>query len=187
MKNYSIIITAVTMLLLVALARSCDEGKKIEYEYIHDTTVIKAPVQYEKVLVDNPRTVYVRVKEEAVDISEDDSVYTLEADTRHYKDSLYEAWVSGIDPVLDSIKVYNKTVIKTVTRTVPEYKYITLQPTQKKVQLGGFIGGQSSFDLNHIDLQGGVELSIKNLSVKGGYNLGRDNSYPFVGIEYKLR
>lgn len=37
-----------------------------------------------------------------------------------YADSTYKAWVSGYNPRLDSIAVYNKTVIRTITRTEVE-------------------------------------------------------------------
>jgi len=34
-----------------------------------------------------------------------------------YKDTSYQAWVSGVQPELDSIKVFKKTVVKTITVT----------------------------------------------------------------------
>lgn len=38
---------------------------------------------------------------------------------RHFQEkSLYDAWVSGYDPLLDSIKIYPKTEYKTVTNTI---------------------------------------------------------------------
>ena len=36
----------------------------------------------------------------------------------HYADSAYEAWVSGYRPRLDSIRLFNSTVERTVTNTV---------------------------------------------------------------------
>ena len=41
---------------------------------------------------------------------------------RTYKDSTYTAWVSGYDPQLDSIEVYQKTIKETVTITIPTKK-----------------------------------------------------------------
>lgn len=44
---------------------------------------------------------------------------------RYYeKDSVYQAWVSGVNPVLDSIKVFTRTNTVTNTTEVPKpYKY----------------------------------------------------------------
>jgi len=185
MKNYSLIITALFILSLCMIARLyMDTETKTEIVERYDTIIVHYPVAHDTIVIDNPRKVYVPFVE--VDISEDDSCYILDTETIHYRDSLYEAWVSGISPKLDSIKVFNKTTIKTVTRTVPEYRYITTPAPVKNFQFGGFVSGQTSFDINHINLQGGVEMAYKNLSLKGGYNIGKDN-YPFIGIEYKIR
>lgn len=39
-----------------------------------------------------------------------------------YRDSSYQAWVSGVQPKLDSIKLYNKTIEREVTRYITKYK-----------------------------------------------------------------
>lgn len=36
---------------------------------------------------------------------------------RHYSDSTFDAWVSGVDPRLDSIKTYQKNLV--ITREIP--------------------------------------------------------------------
>ena len=47
-----------------------------------------------------------------------DSVVKLPMTQKHYKeDSLYDAWVSGYKPSLDSIRVYGKTETRFVTET----------------------------------------------------------------------
>lgn len=40
----------------------------------------------------------------------------LPMEQRIYQDSLYTAWVSGVEPSLDSIEVYHKTVTNTITK-----------------------------------------------------------------------
>lgn len=47
----------------------------------------------------------------------DDSLYLPLTQKVYHKDSCYTAWVSGYHPNLDSIHVFNKTIIKTVTIT----------------------------------------------------------------------
>jgi hypothetical protein len=50
-----------------------------------------------------------------------DSVWAVVPITQKtYADSTYKAWVSGYTPRLDSIAIYNKTVIRTITRTEVE-------------------------------------------------------------------
>lgn len=50
---------------------------------------------------------------------------------RHYKDTTYEAWISGYRPRLDSVKIFRKTITVTNTQTVT-----------KRNRLGlGVIGG----------------------------------------------
>lgn len=187
MKNYSFIITGLLILSLVFNYRLYnDRTETISEVVVHDTLIRRYPAIYDTIHIDNPRKVFVHILD-TVDITEDDSIYLIDAVTKHYKDSLYEAWVSGIDAQLDSIKVFNKTVTRTITKTVPEYKYVTAPSLTKKWGFGGFVGGMSSFDINHFNLQGGVEVNFKNLYLKGGYNYGRDSNYPFIGLEYKIR
>lgn len=45
-----------------------------------------------------------------------DTIY-LPKTQKEYKDSSFSAWVSGYHPNLDSIKVYPKTLIQTITKT----------------------------------------------------------------------
>lgn len=68
-----------------------------------DTVVPPARVVRERVV----DTVYYAVGE---------AVLPLPVTQRTYGDSTYRAWVSGIDPTLDSIRVYPRVVTRTVTR-----------------------------------------------------------------------
>ena len=47
-----------------------------------------------------------------------------------YKDTSYQAWISGVQPRLDSLKVFRKTVVKTITNT------ITIKDTPKRWGIG---------------------------------------------------
>lgn len=42
---------------------------------------------------------------------------------RHYPDSLYDAWVSGVDPKLDSIKIYQTNMVITKEIPVPQVRH----------------------------------------------------------------
>lgn len=159
------------------------EGKEtIKTDTIRDTQFVDRPV-HDTVYTENQRII--RIPYEDVDISEDDSIYLATAVTRHYCDSNYEAWVSGIDPSLDSIKVLNRIVIREVTREKLVYRP-TLQ-AEKTLNLYGFVNPTVGFDMKHFNLQGGLELSIRNrLGIRAGFNLGEE-SYPFVGMNYRFK
>ena len=82
---------------------------------VYDTVRIDRPVYITQRVVDSlriPVTDTLRVH---------DTVYVvLERVQREYRDSLYTAWVSGVDPALDSIEVYQMTKVVTITETVQE-------------------------------------------------------------------
>ena len=65
-------------------------------------------------------------------IGDEDSVYLPITQKTYHKDSLYTVWVSGYCPNLDSIHVFNRTTIKTVT--------ITKTKKEKRFGLGLQVG-----------------------------------------------
>lgn len=82
-----------------------------------DTIVVEKPVAVYNRIVDTMR-VPVRVCDT---IRVRDSVYIeLPREQAFYQDSAYRAWVSGYRPALDSIEVYQKTKVVTITETVQE-------------------------------------------------------------------
>jgi len=46
--------------------------------------------------------------------------------TKHYRAMEYDAWVSGYEPSLDSIKVYQKTEVVTITKIIKNQKHFFL-------------------------------------------------------------
>jgi len=88
---------------------------------VYDTVRIDRPVYITQRVVDSlriPVTDTLRVH---------DTVYVvLERVQREYRDSLYTAWVSGVDPALDSIDIVART--QTIT--------ITERPRQRRWHLG---------------------------------------------------
>ena len=83
-------------------------------------------VRVDTVKIDTPVPVhhYVKERDTAFIVLTDVKVDTvkelvfLPREYMVYKDSAYRAVVSGVDPRLDSIEVYQKTVVNTVTKTV---------------------------------------------------------------------
>lgn len=148
-----------------------------------DTIYINSPVAHDTIKVDR----VVRIPIQDCDISEDDSFVVIPcAEQKHYVDSMYEAWVSGIDVALDSIHVLNKTRIIEVTRTNTITKSAFMTEKDKPLHLGGFVSANSGLNLSHFNIQGGLELRIKSFDIKTGVNIG-ENFYPYIGAEFHIR
>lgn len=79
-----------------------------------DTIVREKPVYYAKTVVDTmriPVTDTLRLR--------DTLFVDLPREQKEYRDSTYNAWVSGIDPALDSIRVFSNVKCVTVIERVP--------------------------------------------------------------------
>ena len=90
---------------------------------VHDTICIARPVSVDRVVTD---TLFKTIR--------DTILVALPITQQHYKDSLYEAWVSGYEAKLDSIRVHART----------RYVYIEkkVQPRRPKVVISvGMYGG----------------------------------------------
>ena len=75
-----------------------------------DTLTLKKPLYRTYRIVDTIRI--------AVDSTRN---VTLPISQKHYsKDSVYDAWISGYEPNLDSIRIYEKTNTEVVTNTIIE-------------------------------------------------------------------
>lgn len=92
----------------------------------YDTVTYRQPVAVDSVVV-RYKMVKVELKENNFLESDDreDSFPTKDSveveipiTQKTYKDSTYEAWVSGYEPNLDSIQVYPRTEYRTVTNTI---------------------------------------------------------------------
>lgn len=80
--------------------------------------------------------VYDTIKAPHADTLSSDSVsVVLPITQKHYSDSTYEAWVSGYEPALDSIRVFQPvmTITNTITNTEIRYR-------QKRWGLGVQVG-----------------------------------------------
>lgn len=84
---------------------------------VHDTIVAEMPVYLTSRTVD---TMYVAVTDTVM--QRDTCWVTVEREQRHYhQDSLYDAWVSGYRPRLDSLKIYPPRVVTRIETSIPVY------------------------------------------------------------------
>ena len=83
-----------------------------------DTTIYK-PQPAET--IDIGRTVYLRIPypvPSGRDTIHDSIDVPIPIIQKRYDDSLYTAWVSGFEPNLDSIRLYQPTIYETITKTI---------------------------------------------------------------------
>lgn len=79
-----------------------------------DTIRIPKPIYIKEKVID---TLFVPIKDT---IRVNDTLYIQLPKTQKYysKDSLYQAWVSGYKPSLDSINIFQKVIEKTIINTI---------------------------------------------------------------------
>ena len=80
-----------------------------------DTIFSEKPVPVYKYII---RTEFVEVPSDSVRVDTVKELVFLPREYMVYKDSTYRAVVSGVQPRLDSIEVYRKTQVQTITHTV---------------------------------------------------------------------
>ena len=100
-------------------SRQVQESTVIEHDTVWKDTTIYEPQPAET--VQTGRVVYIRVPVpgERDTITLHDSIdVPVPIVQKRYDDSLYTAWVSGFEPNLDSIQLYQPEIITTVTKTI---------------------------------------------------------------------
>ena len=79
---------------------------------VRDTVVIRDTVKF-----DNPTLIYVKSEQDTLYIESIDSTVVMNKETKVYRDSTYEAQISGFQPHLDHIKVFPNTTYITTEKT----------------------------------------------------------------------
>ena len=100
-------------------SRQPEESTVVEHDTVWKDTTIYEPQPAET--VQTGRVVYIKVP-----VPGDRDTITLHDSIdvpvpivqKRYDDSLYTAWISGFEPNLDSIRLYQPEIVTTVTKTV---------------------------------------------------------------------
>jgi len=132
-------------------SRQMEESTVVEHDTVWKDTTIYEPQPAET--VQTGRVVYIRVPVPGPSdtITLHDSIEVpVPIVQKRYDDSLYTAWVSGFEPNLDSIRLYQPEIVTTVTKTI-------VKPTPR-FMLGPSVGA-------------GYGLYHKTLDVYVGFNL----------------
>lgn len=117
----------VLSLLLVAVIldvwlfmREIDTTTVIERDTVWKDTTIYQPQAAET--IKTGRVVYVKVPMESAGKERDTIHDSIEVPVpiiqKRYDDSLYTAWVSGFEPNLDSLRLYQPEIITTITKSI---------------------------------------------------------------------
>jgi hypothetical protein len=103
--------------------------------------------------------------------------------SKHYSCKDYDAWVSGYEPSLDSIKVYQRTEYIT--------ERVTISKPPNKWELDAMAGIDYNVTSQHYSPYAGGELLYKpnrlQVGIRGGVAKGDNKAEPFAGAVIKYR
>ena len=139
-----------------------------EYKIIRDTTFVERPKLCKEIIRD---TVW-------LDSLLGNDYNHLIVSQKEYKDSNYVAWVSGVEPQLDSIMVFNNTEYVFKTSTIETVK--TIEDKTGKWFMGA---GLYRFD-NALVPKLNVVYQKKRIMV--GASVGLYNKQPIYGVDFNF-
>lgn len=149
--------------------------------YIYDTTeVIKDTVIKDTIFVPSPKYITRRVID-TVYVNHNLVSDCFVVEQRIYGDSTYNAWVSGINPSLDSIKIFSKQHIKETVRTITDVQY------KKDNNRHIFVGaGIQVYDNVYVPT---LNLALEKKNWLVGANAGISNDKTLIGlfVNYKIK
>lgn len=133
-----------------------------------DTVKVKIPTFIKEVIVDT-----FLIKDSL------NNDYIMPKTQRYYKDSMYEAWVSGYRPNLDSLNIFRKIITNTITNTVTREIYP--KTTDLYLNVGSdYIGKQFAPNV-------GLAVKFRNdLMISGNVGLYDKELYYGLKVGFKL-
>lgn len=140
-----------------------------EYKTIVDTIFVDKPKYYKEVVRDTvPLNQFAR--------NEDNYLVVTQ---KEYRDSNYVAWVSGVEPQLDSIMVFNNTEYVFKTSTIEKVKTI-------EDKTGKWFTGAGLYRLDKT-LVPKVNVAYQKNRIMVGASVGLYNNQPIYGIDFNLK
>ena len=94
--------------------------KPVDSAVVRYVTKVLPVVRYDTIFRENS------VTDEHIADSSNMMPVVIPITTKHYRAMEYDAWVSGYEPSLDSIKVYQKTEVVTITKIIKNQKHFFL-------------------------------------------------------------
>lgn len=116
---------------------------------LHDTTRVRTPV-YLPIISRPAGLLLVPVAGDT--IRRNDTLFVqVEREQREYSDTTFRAWVSGYEPRLDSIEVYNRTIVREVVRDSSPWSLgVTAGVGAGRDGLTPFVGVGVSYNFLHL-------------------------------------
>ena len=142
-----------------------------EYKTIRDTIFVDKPKSYKEVIRDTvPLNHFVR--------NEDNYLIVTQ---KEYRDSNYVAWVSGVEPQLDSIMVFNNTEYVFKTSTIEKVNTI-------EDKTGKWFTGAGLYRLDNT-LVPKINIVYQKKRIMVGASVGLYNNHPIYGVDinYKIK
>lgn len=140
-----------------------------EYQTIVDTIFVDKPKYYKEVIRDTvPINQFV--------INEDSCLVVTQ---KEYRDSNYVAWVSGVEPQLDSIMVFNNTEYVFKTSTIETVKTI-------EDKTGKLFSGAGIYKVDNA-LVPKLNIGYQKNRIMVGASVGLYNKQPIYGIDFYFK
>lgn len=140
-----------------------------EYQTVVDTIFVDKPKYYKEVIRDTvPINQFV--------INEDSCLVVTQ---KEYRDSNYVAWVSGVEPQLDSIMVFNNTEYVFKTSTIETVKTI-------EDKTGKLFFGAGIYKVDNA-LVPKLNIGYQKNRIMVGASVGLYNKQPIYGIDFNFK
>ena len=140
-----------------------------EYKIIRDTAFVERPKLCKEIIMD---TVW-------LDSLLDNDYNHLIVSQKEYRDSDYVAWVSGIEPQLDSIMVFNNTEYVFKTSTIEIVKTI-------EDKTGKWFAGAGIYRFDN-DLVPKLNVVYQKNRIMVGASVGLYNNQPIYGVDINFK
>lgn len=142
-----------------------------EYKTIVDTIFVDKPKYYKEVVRDTVQlNHFVRNEDKYLVVTQ-----------KEYRDSNYVAWVSGVEPQLDSIMVFNNTEYVFKTSTIEKVNTI-------EDKTGKWFAGAGLYRLDNT-LIPKINIVYQKKRIMVGASVGLYNKQPIYGVDinYKIK
>lgn len=140
-----------------------------EYKTIVDTIFVDKPKYYKEVARDTVHlNQFVRNEDKYLVVTQ-----------KEYRDSNYVAWVSGVEPQLDSIMVFNSTEYVFKTSTIEKVKTI-------EDKTGKWFTGAGIYRLDNT-LVPKINIVYQKKRIMVGASIGLYNNQPIYGVDFNLK
>ena len=140
-----------------------------EYKIVRDTTFVERPKVYKEIIRDTIQ----------LNSLLDNGIKHLVVSQKEYRDSNYVAWVSGIEPQLDSIMVFNNTEYVFKTSTIETVKTI-------EDKTGKWFMGTGLYRLDNT-LVPKLNVVYQKKRIMVGASVGLYNNQPIYGVDLNFK